>query len=417
MATEDAFVAALLDAPGDEATRLVYADWLEERGDARADAVRAHPELFAFLSGLRSTTDETKMFDTLGGWVFGGRIDLVRSLRRYLACHPSPARTIPDLPGMPGSRMAALFTTLTPLAMEESAAPHLRWLRDNPPTTEDVLATASRLAYERPPGDLFAILEAFADEAAYLEFLGCLSHEMVLRGFVLDGLPAAEGVSARLRESGHPLGRLPLHLTAAEGDLRRWLPRYAFGGRGRAPLFGAFTRPTATPLGQGPAFDGVIERDDVVGSEGLHAAVRTWSALEGQVFNCSDSLTEEDLSAGLLLSLGLDCLYGATEGDIRAERVTACDVFADLFSASSTGTGHMPGRFGAHGRLEAMRSLGALVGVDTSVDVIASAACCCLWVRFEARTAWFHQVTWDLGLLAVRPDRMSIAVLAATDTD
>jgi uncharacterized protein (TIGR02996 family) len=55
MSDEDAFLQAIADAPGDDTTPLVYADWLEERGDSsRANSLRlecawaalpAHPEL------------------------------------------------------------------------------------------------------------------------------------------------------------------------------------------------------------------------------------------------------------------------------------------------------------------------------------------------------------------------------------
>jgi uncharacterized protein (TIGR02996 family) len=38
---EEAFIRAIIDAEGDDLHRLVYADWLEERGDARADYLRA----------------------------------------------------------------------------------------------------------------------------------------------------------------------------------------------------------------------------------------------------------------------------------------------------------------------------------------------------------------------------------------
>jgi len=39
--TEEGFLHELLERPGDDAPRLVYADWLEERGDPRADYLRA----------------------------------------------------------------------------------------------------------------------------------------------------------------------------------------------------------------------------------------------------------------------------------------------------------------------------------------------------------------------------------------
>jgi uncharacterized protein (TIGR02996 family) len=41
LSEEDRFIEALGTAPADEALRLVYADWLEERGDIRAEDVRS----------------------------------------------------------------------------------------------------------------------------------------------------------------------------------------------------------------------------------------------------------------------------------------------------------------------------------------------------------------------------------------
>src|SRR5262249_43394497 len=44
MALEDAFLADIVEHPGDDAPRLIYADWLEERGGpaspARAEVIR-----------------------------------------------------------------------------------------------------------------------------------------------------------------------------------------------------------------------------------------------------------------------------------------------------------------------------------------------------------------------------------------
>jgi uncharacterized protein (TIGR02996 family) len=51
---DEAFVRAILAAPGDKTLRLVYADWLEERGDhvstLRAEYLRAECELDALPS-------------------------------------------------------------------------------------------------------------------------------------------------------------------------------------------------------------------------------------------------------------------------------------------------------------------------------------------------------------------------------
>src|SRR5215471_6009229 len=40
MTDERAFLAAILERPDDDATKLVYADWLEEQGDPRAEYLR-----------------------------------------------------------------------------------------------------------------------------------------------------------------------------------------------------------------------------------------------------------------------------------------------------------------------------------------------------------------------------------------
>ncbi|MBL8799152.1 MAG: TIGR02996 domain-containing protein [Planctomycetia bacterium] len=44
---EDDFIAAILDAPDDATPRLVYADWLEDRGDPRAELLRIEAEFLA----------------------------------------------------------------------------------------------------------------------------------------------------------------------------------------------------------------------------------------------------------------------------------------------------------------------------------------------------------------------------------
>jgi uncharacterized protein (TIGR02996 family) len=47
MNTDDAFVRAILAAPADDAARLVYADWLDERGDPRGEYLRLELALAA----------------------------------------------------------------------------------------------------------------------------------------------------------------------------------------------------------------------------------------------------------------------------------------------------------------------------------------------------------------------------------
>jgi len=53
MADDEAFVRAIVAAPGDDAPRLAYADWLDERGDPRGAYVRAEVKAPNRLNLLR----------------------------------------------------------------------------------------------------------------------------------------------------------------------------------------------------------------------------------------------------------------------------------------------------------------------------------------------------------------------------
>jgi hypothetical protein len=63
--------------------------------------------------------------------------------------------------------------------------------------------------------------------------------------------------------------------------------------------------------------------------------------------------------------------------------------------------------------------LAGLVGAaeDTPIEEIADMVEESTWLIFEASTEWFYQVAWDLGVAALRGDRQTVVVLAATDED
>jgi hypothetical protein len=66
------------------------------------------------------------------------------------------------------------------------------------------------------------------------------------------------------------------------------------------------------------------------------------------------------------------------------------------------------------------RSLAGLAGAPDreSVEAVASLGERCLWFSFDASSSeWFCRIAWDVCFIAIRPDGMSLAVLAATDTD
>jgi uncharacterized protein (TIGR02996 family) len=57
MNQEDAFIEAILQNPDDNAARLVYADWLEERGDLRSEIIRARCRIADLPDGDRANLE------------------------------------------------------------------------------------------------------------------------------------------------------------------------------------------------------------------------------------------------------------------------------------------------------------------------------------------------------------------------
>jgi uncharacterized protein (TIGR02996 family) len=90
MTHDEAFLQAILDSPDDDAPRLIYADWLEEKDDPRAAVVRRHPALFRFLADLKTVRDPDAALRQLAEWTFGGKPYLVGGLALLLSSSPVP---------------------------------------------------------------------------------------------------------------------------------------------------------------------------------------------------------------------------------------------------------------------------------------------------------------------------------------
>jgi uncharacterized protein (TIGR02996 family) len=407
---EQAFLQAILDRPEDDTPRLVFADFLEDRGDPRAPVVRRHPALFRFLAGLRAAPAPDVSLRQLEEWTFGGQANLVRGLALLL----DSRYDLQELPGVANAIVAQLRQALT-LAPDHGTAEPL--LRDLAATPGDAADRASRLAALHPPAVLLALLEGLPRAPPCLKLAACLAQEMVLRGVILEGMEAGEHLHALLRERKHHLARLPLSLTAVDGDLRPWLPRYGEGADVSWALPASPSQPL--PSTEGASLPSLAEASDLASSARIAAAVRDWPKVSNGVvathlLRADRPLAESDLALGLLQSLGLPCL----EGELRAERVSPQGAFALLFSAASSGCAYSHGLKGAYGRLAAWQSVAGLVGAAEGADVttVAELAQQCRWVSFGASSGWFYELI-DLGLLAVRPDGRTMAVLAATDTD
>jgi hypothetical protein len=121
----------------------------------------------------------------------------------------------------------------------------------------------------------------------------------------------------------------------------------------------------------------------------------------------------------LLLSLKLEALRGAASGEISCAHVPADLVFAYLFDCCQLGGAYSGGLNKAWSRLAAFESISALSGLpgfDNVHETIREAQEC-WWLTFTAKSDWYEGICWDMGVCAIRPDRKTVAVLAATDTD
>lgn len=116
MPTEEAFLARLADHPDDDTTRLIYADWLEDRGDPRAAYLRAEvdlarmepgtPEyhegelrLVAAREGLSAdwVASACRVYDlVLWGYPAGSKIAVIKSIRELTRCGLAEAKEISE---------------------------------------------------------------------------------------------------------------------------------------------------------------------------------------------------------------------------------------------------------------------------------------------------------------------------------
>jgi len=228
---------------------------------------------------------------------------------------------------------------------------------------------AEWLAAGQPEEHLMAVFE---DAEASDELAACLLQETALR----YDAGAAEAFARRLREAGHPLAALPLRRTAVE--------------LGQGPS--DFAAPEGIAVGATE-----IEWPEAPVALGAHAG---WEA-EARLFRLERAVAEEEFGAALLRGLGLPSTASGLTG---VQRAGAGDVWRTLFSGA-----RMSMR-GAYGRLASWRSLAALSGVQGKEFE-------CLWLCYTSDWHLRVHAGMDAGIAALRPDRRTVAVLAATNSD
>jgi len=289
-----------------------------------------------------------------------------------------------------------------------------------------VRAFASRLGHGQTKDALNAAITRLGDKKEHAEVLACWMHELVLRGTSLDRESAVVKFHARLAEEKHPLGGMPLTMLEAESEAPTYMPMYGANAISKAVArleSGPQSTRTIPPPGEHVA-PRTTRVDDAALEARLREAIVPWTTgsngkAEAKVFRLDPPL---DTSPGrwLLRALPLDCVV--TPEALHAERAGADAVWGSLFAAAANGGAYSSGLGGAYGRLAAWTSLAALIDAPATatpaqIDASAPSAQFLMFGAASSAGGWWHDIAWDIGLLAVRAGGASVAVLAATDTD
>jgi uncharacterized protein (TIGR02996 family) len=367
-AHREGFFRDILANPGDDTPRLIYADWLDDQGDsARAEFIRVQCE-------IPKLTDTTKR-------------------------------------GVLRKREADLFAEhqakwAKPLVDRNYHAEFDRGLLSEKSARE----AAGQISYLSEASKFEPIFAELGPDLHLCHLTAYLVQEVVLRDQNDAHLPALLQSWDLLKRVGHPLTWLPL-------TLERWECRYTLRDRMHQLL----------PLTAGIPFILPDTNDTTVCLENVTApnlrdrilsAVRNWEQdsngdINAEVYQCRGVELHRCISIPLINAVGGticgsidrltgDCLQNAFHQLLRA----AC--FGGVYKNETDGR--------ATGRLLAWKSLAGLVGAapDASAEEVAQLAERTIWLSFHSSD--FYDMV-DIGLIAIRPDRQSMALLMGTDVD
>jgi uncharacterized protein (TIGR02996 family) len=413
MTEDEALFAAALTTP-DRTPWLALADWFDEHDEpAIALALREEPQLIPFLHDLArwDRVPRRQVYVHRDGvWHDAWQLLPAASLlQRYRSLVPVP----PEAPDSFDPQAPPPRVRTDPL---NTGAFLGRWQRARQKQIGALREQAARHADGRPkPGSPFGRVPQGIDP---FEWRSCVVHELVVRERNLT--PTARTHATAMQKQAHPLTWLPLHLLPVESDLANYVWRLSPPHTYRSlpvPATPPQIPVAAVSSAATPTVVNVIVPDE---ESVVFAAFRSWiyesngTEIAAQ-FQLDRLANSDQLGVDWFGSLPTPPLGG--EG-LRVSRTSAPAILAWLFSAAQSGGAYAHGEWGAYGRLHAWQSFGWLAGIEETADAdtIAAEAEQCEWLSFGG-TAWFHQICWDLGLICIRPDRLSVAVLAATDTD
>jgi uncharacterized protein (TIGR02996 family) len=418
--TEDAALfAAALAEPEDATVRLILADWFDDHDEPElARALRTVPEMMPFLAGLvrwdRPPGRATWWWNRQSGRDESDEWDkhcAARLVVRYRSLFPTAQGAPTEFDqkaNRPGDPSAAPSPTAFLSRWRDVRQRQIAGLREK---------AARRADRWRDWVDEFRA----ANDPETIEYHSCLLHELVLREHNVPAIAGGNDHYAAMRLRNHPLAWLLPELLPVEAGISLYLPRFgptAWGTNVSEP-----TNLSPPPDRSASLASRVIGAENPSPNSAAWAAVRGWQEesngkLEAWVLNLDEPAAPDHLGAAWIRRLGDESLSDLFGPGLRIVPVTPAPAWQLLFCCAQSGGAYGRREWGAYGRLHAWQSFGWLAGVDhgMSMEWVAHQAQQCAWFSLGG-TDWFFDLAWDLGLIALRPDRMSLAILAATDTD
>ena len=363
-------------------------------------------EIDDIVKAVRDAADSSAVFPTIEAWAQAGRAKDPPPLSRAVEAHEAVAHQIEET------------LALTPGDAFVDAA--LGIAKGRSPARQR--AIASRLGYGQSKATFLSAVDRFGEE--HTEILACWMHEIVLRGTKLDADEPATRLHGKLAQREHVLGSMPLELLSVEREAPSYMPLYGSEAVQRAVQTlesGAASTRTIPPPAERKA-PTVTFTSDAATEARLVEAFRPWiespsGKREAKIFGLSPAVDVLDVGRWLVRALPLDSLAGAKDANIQRVEVDA--VWGGLFAAAANGGAQSSGLGGAYGRRAAWTSLGALVDAapDASVSEVDELTCEAAFFVYVTQGPWFHDIAWDLGVAALRPDGKTVAVVAASDSD
>jgi hypothetical protein len=386
-----------------------------------------------FLNSLIGIRDWTPQAEQIKALANNGQLEVIRQIAIAL----TDIRRTPNVSDAIRSSIIDQIQNVTSRTVEidwGKAAFEISWLRER----LEANAWHQHRRYEIIPQlvqfqSLAILMEMFRQHSSQPHFhdrLARLVQELVIRGFDVKNTAASKFWNEHIQSSGHPLAWLPLELMLCEYYLVELLPHFSNQGQScRLAFVGSehALQNARAISASSMAQDSIQWIENSLShheSTNMCAAVNNWrqesnGRIEARCFTADRTMLPGEVTPTELLSLQLECLAETSASQIALARADIQEVLELLFGAAATGAAYNDGIGAAYGRLEAWRSLGALAGADTdaTLEEVAMTAKKCAWLTFSAKSSWYCDVAWDLGIVALRADGRTLAILAATDTD